>query len=33
MMIAGAIWIAIVVRRHGGISGRPPANDAAQAAV
>ena len=27
MMAAGAIWIAIVVRRHGGI-GRPAANDA-----
>ena len=27
MMLAGAIWIAIVVRRHGGI-GRPTANEA-----
>jgi phosphatidylglycerol:prolipoprotein diacylglycerol transferase len=32
MMIAGAIWIAIVVRRHGGIE-RPVANDAVQPAV
>ncbi|MDX6626592.1 MAG: phosphatidylglycerol---prolipoprotein diacylglyceryl transferase [Solirubrobacterales bacterium] len=32
MMIAGTIWIAIVVRRHGGI-GRPTANDAVQAAA
>ena len=27
MMAAGAIWIAIVIRRYGGI-GRPAANDA-----
>ncbi len=26
MMVAGAVWIAIVIRRHGGI-GRPAAND------
>jgi phosphatidylglycerol:prolipoprotein diacylglycerol transferase len=32
MMVAGTIWIAIVVRRHGGI-GRPTANDAVQPAV
>jgi phosphatidylglycerol:prolipoprotein diacylglycerol transferase len=32
MMVAGAIWIAVIVRRHGGIS-RPPAADAAHAAV
>lgn len=32
MMVAGMIWIAIVVRRHGGI-GRPTANDAVQAAA
>ncbi|HEV7563900.1 MAG TPA: prolipoprotein diacylglyceryl transferase family protein [Solirubrobacterales bacterium] len=32
MMVAGTIWIAIVVRRHGGI-GRPTANDAVQAAA
>jgi phosphatidylglycerol---prolipoprotein diacylglyceryl transferase len=32
MMAAGAIWIAIVVRRHGGI-GRPAANDAVTAAA
>jgi phosphatidylglycerol---prolipoprotein diacylglyceryl transferase len=32
MMAAGALWIAIVIRRHGGI-GRPAANDAVGAAV
>jgi phosphatidylglycerol:prolipoprotein diacylglycerol transferase len=32
MMVAGAVWIAIVVRRHGGI-GRPAANDAVTAAA
>ena len=32
MMAAGAVWIAIVVRRHGGI-GRPAANGAVGAAV
>jgi hypothetical protein len=32
MMAAGAIWIAIVIRRHGGI-GRPAANEAVGAAV
>ena len=32
MMVAGAIWIAVVIRRHGGIS-RPSAADAAQPAV
>jgi phosphatidylglycerol:prolipoprotein diacylglycerol transferase len=31
MMVAGTIWIAIVIRRHGGI-GRPTANDAVQTA-
>jgi phosphatidylglycerol:prolipoprotein diacylglycerol transferase len=31
MMVAGAVWIAIVVRRHGGIA-RPAANDAVIAA-
>jgi phosphatidylglycerol:prolipoprotein diacylglycerol transferase len=30
MMVIGTIWIAIVVRRHGGI-GRPTANDAVRA--
>jgi phosphatidylglycerol---prolipoprotein diacylglyceryl transferase len=32
MMAAGALWIAIVIRRHGGI-GRPAANDAVGAAA
>ncbi len=32
MMIAGAIWIAIVIRRHGGI-GRETAKDRVQTAV
>ncbi len=32
MMIAGAIWIAVVVRRHGGIS-RPGTADTAQVAI
>jgi phosphatidylglycerol:prolipoprotein diacylglycerol transferase len=32
MMLVGALWIAIVVRRHGGI-GRPVANDAVQPAT
>jgi phosphatidylglycerol:prolipoprotein diacylglycerol transferase len=32
MMAGGAIWIAIVVRRHGGIA-RPAANDAVGTAV
>ena len=32
MMAAGAVWIAIVSRRYGGI-GRPAANDSAGAAV
>ncbi|MBA3865404.1 MAG: prolipoprotein diacylglyceryl transferase [Solirubrobacterales bacterium] len=32
MMLAGAIWIAIVIRWHGGI-GRQTANDAVQPAV
>jgi phosphatidylglycerol:prolipoprotein diacylglycerol transferase len=32
MMAAGAVWIAIVVRRHGGI-GRPVANGAVGASV
>ena len=31
-MVIGAIWIAIVIRRHGGI-GRETANDAVQPAV
>jgi phosphatidylglycerol:prolipoprotein diacylglycerol transferase len=30
MLIIGAIWIAIVVRRHGGI-GRPAANESSDA--
>jgi hypothetical protein len=30
MLIAGAIWLAIVVRRHGGI-GRPAANESSDA--
>ena len=32
MMVVGALWIAIVVRRHGGI-GRETANDAVQPAT
>jgi phosphatidylglycerol---prolipoprotein diacylglyceryl transferase len=32
MIAAGAIWIAIVIRRHGGI-GRPAANDAVAASA
>jgi phosphatidylglycerol:prolipoprotein diacylglycerol transferase len=32
MMVAGAIWIAVVIRRYGGIS-RPSAAGAAQPAV
>jgi phosphatidylglycerol:prolipoprotein diacylglycerol transferase len=32
MMAAGAIWIALVIRRHGGI-GRPAANEAVAAPV
>lgn len=32
MMLAGAIWVAMVVRRHGGI-GRETANDAVQTAT
>ena len=32
MMIAGALWIAIVIRRHGGI-GRETAKDRVQPAV
>lgn len=32
MLVIGLVWIAIVVRRHGGI-GREPANDALQAAT
>jgi hypothetical protein len=32
MMIAGAIWIAVVIRRHGGIY-RPSAAAAAQPAI
>jgi phosphatidylglycerol:prolipoprotein diacylglycerol transferase len=32
MMIAGAIWIAVVARRHGGIS-RPGTADTAQVAI
>jgi phosphatidylglycerol:prolipoprotein diacylglycerol transferase len=32
MMAAGAIWIAIVIRRHGGIS-RPVANEAVGASA
>jgi phosphatidylglycerol:prolipoprotein diacylglycerol transferase len=32
MMLGGAIWIAIVIRRHGGI-GRPATNEAVQTAA
>ena len=32
MIAAGAVWIAIVIRRHGGI-GRPVANEAVGAAT
>jgi phosphatidylglycerol---prolipoprotein diacylglyceryl transferase len=32
MMLGGAIWIAVVARRHGGIS-RPAGSAAAEAAI